>query len=80
MYVGLSIRNIVVSLQFFLMLLILKRSTNSFFFFFFMQKTAYEIRNCDWSSDVCSPDLTPHLKARLVLLTHYHREQMASST
>ena len=28
-----------------------------FFFFFFKQKTAYEIRNCDWSSDVCSSDL-----------------------
>ena len=27
------------------------------FFFFFKQKTAYEIRNCDWSSDVCSSDL-----------------------
>ena len=26
-------------------------------FFFFKQKTAYEIRNCDWSSDVCSSDL-----------------------
>src|SRR5213596_2515799 len=25
--------------------------------FFFMQKTAYEIRPCDWSSDVCSSDL-----------------------
>ena len=25
--------------------------------FFFKQKTAYEIRNCDWSSDVCSSDL-----------------------
>ena len=24
---------------------------------FFKQKTAYEIRNCDWSSDVCSSDL-----------------------
>ena len=22
------------------------------------QKTAYEIRNCDWSSDVCSSDLS----------------------
>ena len=30
---------------------------NSRLFFFFKQKTAYEIRNCDWSSDVCSPDL-----------------------
>ena len=28
-----------------------------FFVFFFKQKTAYEIRNCDWSSDVCSSDL-----------------------
>jgi len=28
-----------------------------FFFFFFKQKTAYEIRACDWSSDVCSSDL-----------------------
>src|SRR5213596_1752563 len=27
------------------------------FFFFFKQKTAYEIRPCDWSSDVCSSDL-----------------------
>src|SRR5213596_4173337 len=26
-------------------------------FFFFKQKTAYEIRPCDWSSDVCSSDL-----------------------
>ena len=28
-----------------------------FFFFFFKQKTAYEIKECDWSSDVCSSDL-----------------------
>src|SRR3546814_7986953 len=28
------------------------------FFFFFKQKTAYEIRISDWSSDVCSSDLT----------------------
>jgi len=27
------------------------------FFFFFKQKTAYEIRSGDWSSDVCSSDL-----------------------
>ena len=26
-------------------------------FFFFKQKTAYEIKECDWSSDVCSSDL-----------------------
>ena len=26
-------------------------------FFFFKQKTAYELKECDWSSDVCSSDL-----------------------
>src|SRR3546814_1251340 len=29
------------------------------FFFFFKQKTAYEMRISDWSSDVCSSDLEP---------------------
>src|SRR3546814_5543894 len=28
-----------------------------FHFFFFKQKTAYEMRISDWSSDVCSSDL-----------------------
>ena len=28
-----------------------------YFIFFFKQKTAYEIYQCDWSSDVCSSDL-----------------------
>src|SRR3546814_7869673 len=28
-----------------------------FVFFFFKQKTAYELRISDWSSDVCSSDL-----------------------
>src|SRR3546814_6362978 len=28
-----------------------------FVFFFFKQKTAYEMRISDWSSDVCSSDL-----------------------
>src|SRR3546814_9912283 len=31
----------------------------SWFFFFFKQKTAYEMRISDWSSDVCSSDLAP---------------------
>src|SRR3546814_2405642 len=35
----------------------------SFFFFFFKQKTAYELRISDWSSDVCSSDLA--VEARL---------------
>src|SRR3546814_15962081 len=30
-----------------------------FFVFFFKQKTAYELRISDWSSDVCSSDLAP---------------------
>src|SRR5213596_982576 len=36
--------------------------------FFFKQKTAYEIRPCDWSSDVCSSDLTtgPNLIGQFV--------------
>src|SRR3546814_12385775 len=29
------------------------------FFFFFKQKTAYEMRISDWSSDVCSSDIEP---------------------
>src|SRR3546814_2689308 len=32
-------------------------------FFFFKQKTAYEMRISDWSSDVCSSDL-PHARDR----------------
>src|SRR3546814_4498006 len=31
-----------------------------FLFFFFKQKTAYEMRISDWSSDVCSSDLHHH--------------------
>src|SRR3546814_1784940 len=47
------------------------------FFFFFKQKTAYELRISDWSSDVCSSDLgqargehraAPDLKALLAAL------------
>src|SRR3546814_20627630 len=32
-------------------------------FFFFKQKTAYEMRISDWSSDVCSSDLCLHRSA-----------------
>src|SRR3546814_5962748 len=32
------------------------------FFFFFKQKTAYEMRISDWSSDVCSSDLSALVK------------------
>src|SRR3546814_9489754 len=34
-------------------------------FFFFKQKTAYEMRISDWSSDVCSSDLFHPLQASL---------------
>src|SRR3546814_6399966 len=37
--------------------------TMLFVFFFFKQKTAYEMRISDWSSDVCSSDL-PHVGGR----------------
>src|SRR3546814_9560704 len=33
------------------------------FFFFFKQKTAYEMRISDWSSDVCSSDLAALLSS-----------------
>src|SRR3546814_3301718 len=46
-------------------------------FFFFKQKTAYEMRISDWSSDVCSSDLRLHAglgdlvaEAALIVLGH----------
>src|SRR3546814_19449802 len=39
-------------------------------FFFFKQKTAYEMRISDWSSDVCSSDLeVAALNSKVALLT-----------
>src|SRR3546814_4593297 len=42
-------------------------------FFFFKQKTAYEMRISDWSSDVCSSDLLmeqlPHLLIEGMLIS-----------
>src|SRR3546814_10805230 len=40
------------------------------YFFFFKQKTAYEMRISDWSSDVCSSDLKSIAK-----LLNVHRAQ-----
>src|SRR3546814_12157165 len=37
------------------------------FFFFFKQKTAYEMRISDWSSDVCSSDLDGAAPALLII-------------
>src|SRR3546814_2140558 len=39
------------------------------FFFFFKQKTAYEMRISDWSSDVCSSDLDFKWTAMLDMAT-----------
>src|SRR3546814_16059556 len=36
-------------------------SCELYYFFFFKQKTAYEMRISDWSSDVCSSDLASNL-------------------
>src|SRR3546814_2489120 len=38
-------------------ILVVSGVERSYLFFFFKQKTAYEMRISDWSSDVCSSDL-----------------------
>src|SRR3546814_1763412 len=42
-------------------------------FFFFKQKTAYEMRISDWSSDVCSSDLDPYCLSRENRHTGFYR-------
>src|SRR3546814_13145532 len=42
-------------------------------YFFFKQKTAYEMRISDWSSDVCSSDLARALAARKEVGQHRNR-------
>src|SRR3546814_7864621 len=44
------------------------------FFFFFKQKTAYEMRISDWSSDVCSSDLTGRARSRIRGLRYQHHQ------
>src|SRR3546814_7097281 len=44
-------------------------------FFFFKQKTAYELRISDWSSDVCSSDLVG-----ADLLEQAHRRDVAGGS
>src|SRR3546814_4294062 len=44
-------------------------SWSGVYVFFFKQKTAYEMRISDWSSDVCSSDLLPDIKLGL----HQHQ-------
>src|SRR3546814_739008 len=43
------------------------------FFFFFKQKTAYEMRISDWSSDVCSSDLSIDVKDEKTFTLHLDR-------
>src|SRR3546814_19825679 len=43
-------------------------------FFFFKQKTAYEMRISDWSSDVCSSDLAELLAQRPLVEGELHVE------
>src|SRR3546814_1432495 len=54
------------------------------FFFFFKQKTAYEMRISDWSSDVCSSDLetaasTPTIRDCATLRSSYAWHLTASA-
>src|SRR3546814_18546782 len=56
-----------------------------YFFFFFKQKTAYEMRISDWSSDVCSSDIassrsrSPWITAFACTISVYSRACGASS-
>src|SRR3546814_5187766 len=45
------------------------------FVFFFKQKTAYEMRISDWSSDVCSSDLFPAALERMLNENGYRLEK-----
>src|SRR3546814_3790243 len=49
------------------------------FFFFFKQKTAYEMRISDWSSDVCSSDRIDNFTELPEALAP-HREALADAT
>src|SRR3546814_10153854 len=44
------------------------------FVFFFKQKTAYEMRISDWSSDVCSSDLGTRMLAHVPMPSDHHAE------
>src|SRR3546814_7206216 len=46
-------------------------------FFFFKQKTAYEMRISDWSSDVCSSDLVDRKGLVERLCAWRHRQRVA---
>src|SRR3546814_19197108 len=48
-------------------------------FFFFKQKTAYELRISDWSSDVCSSDLSRRARRRAMTAHGRSRASRSSS-
>src|SRR3546814_8749611 len=48
-------------------------------FFLFKQKTAYEMRISDWSSDVCSSDLTRNVELETALDTANGRVETVTS-
>src|SRR3546814_1664089 len=49
-------------------------------FFFFKQKTAYEMRISDWSSDVCSSDLRPRFSWSIISWTSSRTSASSSTT
>src|SRR3546814_6750008 len=49
-------------------------------FFFFKQKTAYEMRISDWSSDVCSSDLAAGARADVVQCLFHRRDDLGMLT
>src|SRR3546814_20327926 len=49
------------------------------YFFFFKQKTAYEMRISDWSSDVCSSDLRRLLRRHTFALLRETHQQFLSA-
>src|SRR3546814_4641113 len=48
--------------------------------FFFKQKTAYEMRISDWSSDVCSSDLPTASRAEFIMVNMAIRPLFGSPT
>src|SRR3546814_2091547 len=48
-------------------------------FFFFKQKTAYEVRISDWSSDVCSSDLSARPLPAILFVPKIRNPRMAKA-
>src|SRR3546814_4964453 len=47
-------------------------------FFFFKQKTAYEMRISDWSSDVCSSDLAKNIAQAYEWVNYVHSPEVSA--